>query len=518
MKELKDIGVIPRLKDVIEIDLPITKRVDTELGGISPITFDRYSISYNEDGSRFVIPYKTSRNKIVAYKTMSKTDNTDFTITGDLTAAMPFGLNIHKGSNSPTIAITLSEFDALVLDKVLKGKYPVISMIDRTPDQIKQHLTYISKFQKVIFCFDESHLSPEIYESFLMSFKPQQIHFMDMRKEPSLGALHRSLGRVDASLYKIYAAAEPFVDEDIITGASLTFDRLFGPDKAPKATFPYPELNKMLGGIRGGEVMTFTAESGVGKSTICKEIAYDFLVNQDLKVGYIGLEEPIERTALGLISIDMDVPLHLEERLEEELAKGNETLQASLDKIGTDNFVMLEHFGSLGSDVLTEKIRFMRQGLGVDFIVLDHLSIAISGTQMNDERKAIDVLMTDLQTISKETGVGILLVSHLKRTNKKTGEKATRDDLRGSGAILQNSHSVVYLHRDMSGEAKNPMLASIDVWKNRRRGTIGAAGWAMFSEETGRLSPLVGSPPSEEDTPPKGQMTVKEINDAKSNF
>ena len=57
-------------------------------------------------------------------------------------------------------------------------------------------------------------------------------------------------------------------------------------------------------------MITIAAGSGTGKSTICREFAYHFLRN-GLKVGYLALEESVQRTLMGLVGIDMNIPLHL---------------------------------------------------------------------------------------------------------------------------------------------------------------------------------------------------------------
>ena len=129
-----------------------------------------------------------------------------------------------------------------------------------------------------------------------------------------------------------------------------------------------------------------------------------------------------------------------------------------------------------------------------DFIVLDHISIVVSGSEEADdnERRAIDKLMTNLRSLVQETGVGIILVSHLR--NKNTGGKAHEDggkialsELRGSGGIKQLSDFVIGLERDQQG--KNPNNANIRVLKARLGGKTGIAGAVTYNEFTGRLLP-----------------------------
>ena len=57
----------------------------------------------------------------------------------------------------------------------------------------------------------------------------------------------------------------------------------------------------------------------------------------------------------------------------------------------------------------------MARGCGCNYVVLDHISIVVSGMEGGDERRMIDNTMTKLRALAEEVNVGILMVSHLKR-------------------------------------------------------------------------------------------------------
>jgi hypothetical protein len=62
-------------------------------------------------------------------------------------------------------------------------------------------------------------------------------------------------------------------------------------------------------------MVVVTAETGIGKTSVLKEIEYSLLMNPELKekeygVGFIHLEEPNYDTALGLLSIHNNKPYH----------------------------------------------------------------------------------------------------------------------------------------------------------------------------------------------------------------
>ena len=130
----------------------------------------------------------------------------------------------------------------------------------------------------------------------------------------------------------------------------------------------------------------------------------------------------------------------------------------------------------------------MVKAQGVQWVVIDHLSILLSGNETDDERRMIDKTMTKLRSFVEETGIGMILISHLRRA---TGDKGHEDggrvsmsQLRGSHSIAQLSDIVVALQRNISsGES----TAELVVLKNRFNGHTGPAGVLSYGKDTGRL-------------------------------
>lgn len=110
----------------------------------------------------------------------------------------------------------------------------------------------------------------------------------------------------------------------------------------------------------------------------------------------------------------------------------------------------------------------------------------------DNERRTIDVLMTKLRSLVEETGVGMVLVSHLKRP---PGEKGHEDGvqvrlshLRGSGSIGQLSDSVIGLEGNQQDE-EHKNIRTIRCLKDREGGETGILGYAKYIPDTGRLLP-----------------------------
>ena len=106
-----------------------------------------------------------------------------------------------------------------------------------------------------------------------------------------------------------------------------------------------------------------------------------------------------------------------------------------------------------------------------------------------DERKAIDVIMTKLRSLCEETGIGLILVSHLKRPSGdkgwENGLETNLNSLRGSAAIAQLSDICLGVERDQQSDTPN--VSTIRVLKNRFTGETGVGCFVHYNKETGRM-------------------------------
>jgi twinkle protein len=202
-------------------------------------------------------------------------------------------------------------------------------------------------------------------------------------------------------------------------------------------------------------------------------------------VGYIALEENVKRTVLGFMGMELNKPLHISK----EGVTDDELKDAFEKTAGSGRLFLYDHFGSTDSDNLIAKLRYLAKGCGCNWLVLDHISIVVSGIGDGDERRLIDNTMTKLRQLVEETGVGLLLVSHLKRPEGNKGHEdglqTSLAHLRGSAAIAQLSDIVIGLERNQQSD--NSDTTTVRVLKNRYTGVTGVAGALSYSRGTGRL-------------------------------
>jgi twinkle protein len=228
----------------------------------------------------------------------------------------------------------------------------------------------------------------------------------------------------------------------------------------------------------------------MGKSTLARELGYFLNQTYGLSIGNVFLEENNKKTAQSYVAIHNNVPLGLLRAKPDLLTR--EQWDEGVKKVVHNRMKFYDHFGSLASDTLISKLRYLAQVEKVDFIILDHISIVVSGVESSGqgERKDIDVLMTNLRSLVEATGVGVIAIVHLKRVQGKTfneGDQVSLSDLRGSASLEQLSDNVWAIERDQQAEGPKGLQARIRVLKERETGDTGEADLLEYDRKTGRL-------------------------------
>jgi len=248
--------------------------------------------------------------------------------------------------------------------------------------------------------------------------------------------------------------------------------------------------------MRQGELITLTGGTGLGKSSVTRELEHHLIKNTTDNVGIIALEEDWRRTIDGILSIEANARLYVDEERDkfskEELDKMFDILY---DGENRNRVWVHSHFGTNDIDDIFTKLRFMIIGCDCRWVVVDHLHMLVSAVHDGDERRAIDTIMTRLRSLVEETGAGIILVSHLRRVdgNKghENGVEVSLSHLRGSNSIGQLSDCVIALERNQqSDDPEEARTTRLRVLKSRYTGDVGLACRVIYDGDTGRLAEL----------------------------
>ena len=412
----------------------------------------------------------------------AKVRTRDKTFTTEGTIRTLFGMQNfrHKTTSRATkLVITEGEMDAMSVWEA-QPNWDVVSVptgAAGAKKAIQNNYEWVTYYDKIVLFFDNDEAGRKAAEECAGVLPPGKtfIGFLEDYKDAS-----EALQANDSESIRAICNYDhsPYKPDGIVEGKSLLTE-LTKPNPPNDHDYPYDGLQRLLHGIRYGELVTITAGSGIGKSSFCRELATSLLQKGE-RVGYLALEESNRRTALGLMSSAVGKALHIGEQ-------DPKTLIDAFDAtIANWNLYLFDGFGSYDPDVIYNRIEYLSSGLDCKVIFLDHLSILMSGLD-GDERKMIDTTMTRLRSLVERTGIALFLVSHLKRTsgdhNHEEGARVTLGQLRGSAAIAQLSDAVIGLERDQqSDQAGNS--TTVRVLKNRYSGETGVACTLSYNLET----------------------------------
>lgn len=477
----------PNKKERMETNLTQTSQNYVELSDrkISRASAEKYGV-WRENGKTY-FPYYND-NKHLANKV--RLPDKEFYGEGDLRHSGLFGQQLFPAGSAKFITLVEGEYDALAGYELMGSRWPVVSVrngADGAAKCVADNFEYLNSFPSIVICFDKD--DPKVNE------KTGQIRYPGQEAALAVAGMF-AVGKV-----KVLTLAEGKDPNDYLkAGLRDAFNREWwsAPSYTPSGLklgremwqeisepknyetikYPWDGLNAQTYGIRLSELVVITAETGVGKTSVLKEIEHYILKNVPKHgIGLLHLEEPNPDTALGLMSIEAGIPLHLPD-VREGVSK-DELRKYFDDVVNTDRVVIWDHFGSNSIQEVLNKVRHMHN-LGCKYVILDHLSIVVSD-QNGDERKQLDEISTKLKTLCMELNIAVIAVIHQNRQGQ----------IRGTAGVEQLANIVLKLQRErLSEDPWRRNVTKVIVEKNRFCGRTGPGCYLHYNEFTGRLNEL----------------------------
>jgi len=427
-----------------------------------------------------VAPYYDEAGRLVGQKTRPK-EKSGMRFRGENPGTL-FGQQLWRPNPKLRVVITEGEIDALSVYQAQGGDYPVLSLpsgISSAAAVISGQLEYLLGFKEVVLAFDMDEPGRQGAEHAASILPPGKAFIAQLPRKDANEMLQAGEGK---ELRQAIWNATPFRPDGIKDAADL-WDEVSAPTPPSFANYPWAFMDDALGGMREGELVMFTAGSGVGKSTATREIARQ-LTKTGLTVGMLCLEESAKQTIQYQMGIELNTHIHL----------GHDHITADDFRSAFDavsqNLVLWDHWGSTDVDRIESVITHMVVANNAKVVILDHVSMVISGNESANERKDLDILMTRLRSICERLKILIIGVSHIKRLPEDRKE-IRLTDLRGSAALEQLSDAVISFER---GED----CSIVRCLKNRHLGwNLGKIGAVQYDSTKGRL---IEYTPKEEET------------------
>src|SRR3954469_12113302 len=222
-------------------------------------------------------------------------------------------------------------------------------------------------------------------------------------------------------------------------------------------------MDRMMGGLAHSDLVILAGRSGMGKTALATNLAYNVArawhgevrpdgrtesVNGGI-VGFFSLEMSAEQLATRIISEQTEIPSYRIRRGEidpsdfdriAQIAREMETIPLYIDETG-----------GLSISQLTARARRLKRQRGLDLLVIDYIQLLSGSGKRAQEGRVQEVteITTGLKALAKELQVPILALSQLSRQVESRDDKRPQlSDLRESGSIEQDADVVMFVFRE----------------------------------------------------------------------
>jgi len=345
-------------------------------------------------------------------------DAKEFYTSGEINKEGLFGTDRFAAGSHKYVTITEGELDALSLYQAIRA--PVVSVHSATSAlrDCTHSRSWLGSFERVYLCFDNDAAGRDATRAVARLFEFNKVFVVPLapRKDPN-----DWLGTPDGAneLRNIWENAKRYLPDNIVSRRE-DFHAILRGGNAWGVPYPWSKLTEMTYGIRKGESVLITAQEKVGKTELMHFIEHQLLRETDANIGAIYLEEPKRRHLQALAGISLGAPVHLP-----DCSYSEDKIISAVDALvgRDDRLFVYASFGSLDPDLLVDTIRVLAAGYQCDYILLDHISMVVSGNSGVDERQTLDYLSTKLEMLVKELNIALILVSHVNDEGKTRGSR-----------------------------------------------------------------------------------------------
>lgn len=242
----------------------------------------------------------------------------------------------------------------------------------------------------------------------------------------------------------------------------------------------FPSLDRILGGMRAGQLIVLAARPAVGKSAIAGNIT-EKLVTRGIPVAFFSYEMTQDELNLRMLSSMSDTNLIgdiLNSGVDSE--RRLSTIQQASSSVVTLCKAPLHIIdnASLTIAQIRAYARRLVKDSGVQLIVVDYIQLVKSGPteSKRDRHLQIAAITGGLKQLAMELQVPVIGLAQLSREAERfEGKRPTMSMLRESGSIEQDADVVMFLYCENPSMFDGPnVLLKVAIGKNRsgRQGEV----------------------------------------------
>jgi len=240
------------------------------------------------------------------------------------------------------------------------------------------------------------------------------------------------------------------------------------------------EFDKMLGGIRAGELTVLTGSTGTGKSTLGQNFIH-FALKNNISSLVFCFENKIKEVKEKMVAIRSGKRVTFWDGKERvKCMRHDEYVKYSLE-IGKSPLSIYkldeDDNGYCDTKKLVHMINYAARVCKTRFVLIDHLHYFLNLTKVKNAVATIDEAVRELKQLANRLNIHIVLIAHPHMTNDDSKGKAIPlglNSLKGSSAIAQESDNFIVIEKGIDEFSNITYSANIRLLKNRIASVTGS--------------------------------------------
>jgi twinkle protein len=204
---------------------------------------------------------------------------------------LPFGSQAFDLSRYRYVTVCEGETDAMAAYGLLGSKYPVLS-INTGAGSAKRELMkwghILEQCENIILCFDNDEAGQKAAQECQQLFFDTNCKIMEiprgLKDACEVLAAYQEDKTIMEEFQKNFWRAKEYRPEGVISGQKA-YELMISEEDTECLASPWKGLDKKTGGNRTGELWTWTAGSGQGKSQIIRELIHHFYKKTEWRMG-----------------------------------------------------------------------------------------------------------------------------------------------------------------------------------------------------------------------------------------
>lgn len=210
---------------------------------------------------------------------------------------------------------------------------------------------------------------------------------------------------------------------------------------------PWPELNELIIGFAPSTINIIGARPSQGKTSLAASIVLDAVIQQGKKGAIFSLEMTAQ-------SIFLRCACHIAGVSNYKVRAGTldalerERLSYAIAELEMAPLWVSNLSGRTVSEVSATLRKMTAEGNRPDIVMIDYVQLMRPSKPYRDRREAMTEISNDLQAMTRDLGTCLLLLSQLRRPDRKDAAMRPKaEDLMETGYLEADADTIMLIHR-----------------------------------------------------------------------